>query len=343
MTRAIQLAKNGLGSTWPNPMVGCVIVHSDKIIGEGFTSYYGGNHAEVNAINSVKDKSLLKEAILYVSLEPCSHHGNTPPCADLIVKNEIPKVVIGCQDPHEKVAGKGIQKLRKAGCVVEVGILEAACREHHRRFLTFHEKKRPYIILKWAETADGFIAPDKKLRKNDPEPFWITNEKSRQLVHKWRAEEQAILIGTNTALEDDPRLNVRDWAGNSPIRIVIDRELKVPSDYKIFDGSVRTHILNENKNEINASKNLEHLKIDFKEKNARQICNVLFKKNIVSMIVEGGAKTLQAFIDEDLWDEARVFKGTHNFEKGLKAPVFSGKSIDEKKILTDSLTIYRND
>ena len=204
--RCIEIAQNGLGTTAPNPMVGAVIVHENKIMGEGFTSPFGGPHAEVNAINSVADKSLLPQSTIYVTLEPCSHFGKTPPCADLIVKHKIPRVVIGLLDPHDKVAGKGVKKLMDAGCEVTVGVLEKECREHHKRFLTFQEKKRPFIILKWAETADGFIAPEKTLRSQNKEPYWITNTYSRQLVHKWRTEEQAILVGTNTVLDDNPKL-----------------------------------------------------------------------------------------------------------------------------------------
>ncbi|MRH99866.1 bifunctional diaminohydroxyphosphoribosylaminopyrimidine deaminase/5-amino-6-(5-phosphoribosylamino)uracil reductase RibD [Kriegella sp. EG-1] len=343
MLRCIELGKNGLGSTYPNPMVGSVIVTNNTIIGEGFTSAYGGNHAEVNAINSVSDKSLLKSATIYVSLEPCSHYGKTPPCADLIIKNKIKKIVIGCFDPHEKVAGKGIQKLRDAGCDVEVQILEKECRTHHKRFLTFHEKKRPYIILKWAETLDGFIAPDKNLRKKNPEPFWITNKKSRQLVHQWRAEEHAILVGTNTVLEDNPKLDVRDWQGNSPIRIVIDNHLKITKVHNVFDGSVKTFVLNSIKESTNSNENIEFLKLDFKNNLAQEICSVLYLKNIVSLIVEGGAKTLQSFIDANLWDEARIFRGNNMFEKGLKAPKIKGNKHSEQKIKQDTLTTYRND
>jgi diaminohydroxyphosphoribosylaminopyrimidine deaminase/5-amino-6-(5-phosphoribosylamino)uracil reductase len=212
--RCIEIAKNGLGTARPNPMVGSVIVHEDVIIGEGYTSTYGGNHAEVNAIHSVQDKSLLKQATLYVTLEPCSHYGKTPPCSDLIITHNIPKIVIGCVDDNKKVEGQGIERLRKAGCHVIVGVLENACKEHHKRFLTFHNKKRPYVILKWAETKDGFIAP---VSKDTLQPVWITNEYSRQLVHKWRAEEQSILVGTQTVLDDNPSLTVRDWTGENPI------------------------------------------------------------------------------------------------------------------------------
>jgi len=343
MARAIQLGINGLGNTYPNPMVGCVIVHNDSIIGEGFTSPYGGNHAEVNAINSVNDKSLLKSATLYVSLEPCAHHGKTPPCADLIVEHEIKKVVIGCKDPHEKVAGKGIQILRDAGIEVKVGILENECREHHKRFLTFHEKQRPYIILKWAESSDGFIAPDKTIREKNPAPFWITNERSRQLVHQWRSEEHSILVGTNTVLEDNPKLNVRYWEGKSPIRIILDKSLRIPTDYHIFDGSIRTLLLTSKSKTSEARDNIEYHLVDFKKKSATSICEVLFKENFTSVIVEGGAQTLQTFIDSNLWDEARVFKGGSNFIKGLKAPDFSGRELIKQKIAKDVLTTYCND
>ncbi len=342
MRRCIQLGKNGIGTTWPNPTVGAVIVHNERIIGEGFTSAYGGLHAEVNAINSVSDKSLLSEATLYVSLEPCSHFGKTPPCADLIIEHHIPRVVIGIKDPHEKVAGKGIQRLKDAGCEVQVGVLVDECRKHHERFLTFHEKKRPFIILKWAESSDGFIAPDKSLREDNPEPYWITNSKSRHLVHKWRSEEQAILVGTNTVIEDNPKLNVRDWEGKSPIRVVLDKEAKIPKEAHILDGSIPTLVLTAKK-DMGNSQNIEHLEIDFEKDIVPQINEVLFKKNIISLIVEGGAKTLQAFIDANIWDEAHIFRGTTNFKKGLKAPNFSGRLVYEQKILNDTLTIYRND
>ena len=325
--RCIQIAKNGLGSTRPNPMVGSVIVHNNKIIGEGFTSAYGGNHAEVNAINSVKDKSLLSEAIIYVTLEPCSHYGKTPPCSDLIIEHNIPNIVIGTIDTHSKVAGKGIKKLINAGRNVIVGILEDECKTHHKRFFTFHNKKRPYIILKWAETADGFIAPK---TKNEAKPVWITNTISRQLVHKWRAEEQAILVGTNTVLQDNPSLTVRDWTGQNPIRIVIDKIEKLSKDLNVFNNEAETIIISE--------KNT-----DFSKNIASQICEILYQNEINSVIIEGGSKTLQTFIDENLWDEARIFTGTVQFKTGIKAPLFSGNLISEKHIFDDVLKIYTND
>lgn len=324
--RCIEIAKNGLGSTRPNPMVGCVIVYKSEIIGEGFTNAYGGNHAEVNAIKSVKDKSLLQQSTIYVTLEPCSHYGKTPPCSDLIIKHQIPNIVIGCLDDNPQVAGKGIEKLKNAGCKVVVGVLENECKEHHKRFFTFHNKKRPYIILKWAETTDGFIAPK---TKTEQKPVWITNAYSRQLVHKWRAEEQAVLVGTNTVLKDNPGLTVRDWTGQNPVRIVIDRNNKLSKDFAVFNDEAKTIIVSKND-------------IDFNKNVAKQICDVLFKNNINSIIIEGGAKTLQTFIDENLWDEARVFTGNIQLKNGAKAPRFSGTLISEESILEDKLKIFTN-
>lgn len=327
MQRCLQIAKNGLGTTRPNPMVGSVIVYNDKIIGEGFTSQYGGNHAEVNAINSVLNQSLLKQATIYVTLEPCSHYGKTPPCSNLIIRHNIPNVVIGCIDDNEKVAGQGIKKLKAAGCNVTVGILENECKTHHKRFFTFHNKKRPYIILKWAETKDGFIAPK---TKNKQKPVWITNKYSRQLVHKWRANEQSILVGTNTVLEDNPTLTTRDWTGNNPVRIVIDKNQKLSKNLTIFNNEAKTIIINKNT-------------IDFSKNIAKQICDILFKKNITSIIIEGGKKTLQTFIDENLWDEARVFIGQTEFKNGTKAPLIKGKVISKAFIKDDILKTYTND
>ncbi len=307
-------------------MVGAVIVHNDKIIGEGFTSSYGGNHAEVNAINSVENKDLLNQATLYVTLEPCSHFGKTPPCSDLIITHQIPNVVIGCIDDNPEVSGKGIAKLKAAGCSVTVGVLEEKCKIHHKRFFTFHNKKRPYIILKWAETSDGFIAPT---TKDKTEPVWITNEFSRQLVHKWRVEEQAILVGTNTVLEDNPSLTVRDWTGAHPIRVVIDRQNKLSKDHSVFNSISETHIISEKE-------------ADFNKPLGHEICRVLHSKNINSVIIEGGAQTLQTFINENLWDEARIFTGTSIFKTGIKAPKLSGAIISEQNIIEDSLKIYVN-
>ncbi|MFH6770193.1 bifunctional diaminohydroxyphosphoribosylaminopyrimidine deaminase/5-amino-6-(5-phosphoribosylamino)uracil reductase RibD [Gaetbulibacter aquiaggeris] len=326
--RCIEIAKNGLGTTRPNPMVGSVIVHKDNIIGEGFTSKYGGNHAEVNAIDSVQDKSILNQATLYVTLEPCSHYGKTPPCSDLIIAHKIPKVVIGCVDDNKKVAGKGIERLKNAGCEVIVGVLENACKEHHKRFFTFHNKKRPYVILKWAETKDGFIAP---ATKDTLKPVWITNEYSRQLVHKWRAEEHAVLVGTKTVFDDNPSLTVRDWTGENPIRIVIDKKNELSKKYNILNNEAKTILINNNL--INKSQN----------NTAEQILNLLFENEITSVIIEGGSKTLQTFIDTNLWDEARIFAGDALYKQGIKTPVFSGKLISERFIKEDILKIYLND
>lgn len=326
INRCIEIAKNGLGTTAPNPMVGCVIVYNNQIIGEGFTSPYGGNHAEVNAINSVMDPSLLKHSELYVTLEPCSHFGKTPPCADLIVKNQIPHVIIGTVDTHSKVSGKGIKRLKESGCKVTVGILEEECKEHHKRFFIYHNKKRPYIILKWAESSDGFIAPKSKAHQK---PIWITNEVSRQLVHKWRAEEQAILVGTNTVLEDNPSLTTRDWKGKNPIRILIDKNNRLPKSLKVFNNKAATHIISKDQ-------------MDFSKPLACQIASYLHTLEITSVIIEGGSKTLQTFIDENLWDEARVFKGTISLNNGICAPNLKRQPVSETKIMDDMLKIYIN-
>ncbi len=345
ISRCIQLAKNGLGTTFPNPMVGCVIVHGNKIIGEGFTSPFGGPHAEVNALASVKDAdiSFLSKATLYASLEPCSHFGKTPPCADHILAHGIRKVVVGVLDPHEKVAGRGIQKLKDAGCEVIVGILEAICREHHRRFLTFHTKKCPYIILKWAETTDGFIAPENNKRKGNRKPHWISNTYSRQLVHQWRSQEQAILVGTNTVLQDNPRLDVRLWAGNSPMRIIIDKDLKIDGDFHVLDRTVRTIVLTQITDPAQYKAGITYETIDFSKDTTKQISEIMYRNQILSVIVEGGAKTLQGFIDANLWDEARVFRGNKAFGNGLSAPILKGRIKSTQKIGSDTLNIYIND
>ncbi|TMU56825.1 bifunctional diaminohydroxyphosphoribosylaminopyrimidine deaminase/5-amino-6-(5-phosphoribosylamino)uracil reductase RibD [Flagellimonas algicola] len=343
MLRCMELGKKGLGTTAPNPMVGSVVVHDDKIIGEGYTSPYGGPHAEVNAISAVLNKELLKQSTIYVTLEPCSHFGKTPPCADLIIESEIPLVVIGLQDPHDKVAGAGINKLRDAGCQVTVGVLERECREHHKRFLTFQEKRRPYIILKWAETQDRFIAPDKARRNDSPEPFWITNTYSKQLVHQWRSEEQAILVGTQTVLDDNPKLNVRTWEGKSPIRIVLDQSLKIPSHFHVLDNSVDTILLTAEQDSSKYLDGITYELLDFTKPVANQICNLLHKHSISSLLVEGGTRTLQTFIDEGLWDEARIFKGASKFDSGILAPEISGKLIHSEKIISDTLSILQHD
>ena len=338
IARCIELAKNGFGTTYPNPMVGSVIVYNGEIIGEGWHQKAGEPHAEVNAIRSVKDHSLLDKATIYVSLEPCSHFGKTPPCCDLIIKNKIPNVVIGTVDSNIKVAGNGIKRLQEAGANVVVGILEKDCYELNQRFFTFHEKKRPYIILKWAETQDGFIAP---LQKEEQKPVWITNINSRQLVHKWRTEEQAILVGTQTVIDDNPQLNARDWEGNNPIRVVIDQNHRIPKTAHVFDNQTKT-IVFSNKKSIPSLENTILEVIDFQQNIAQQIADKLFQHQIQTVIIEGGAQTLQTFIDANLWDEARVFIGNCTFEKGVKAPIMNTSPFKQEKIGTDELLIIRN-
>ncbi len=338
MNRCIALAKNGLGTTYPNPMVGSVIVYEGKIIGEGWHKKAGEPHAEVNAVNSVQDKSLLKKATIYVSLEPCSHFGKTPPCCDLIIKNKIPNVVVGTVDPFSEVAGNGIKKLIEAGVHVTVGTLEDECNELNKRFFTFHQKKRPYIILKWAQSQDGFIAPFEKLEKK---PVWITNTYSRQLVHKWRTEEQAILVGTQTVIDDNPKLNSRDWQGNNPVRIILDQNNRIPKESEIFDNQTKTIVFTDSKNTI-PEENTTFERIDFKQNIAEQIIDSLHIHNIQSVIIEGGLRTLQTFIDADLWDEARIFTGKINLGKGIQAPLLPKTNSEKQLIEKDELTILRN-
>jgi diaminohydroxyphosphoribosylaminopyrimidine deaminase/5-amino-6-(5-phosphoribosylamino)uracil reductase len=337
ISRCIQLAKNGLGTTYPNPMVGSVIVYEGKIIGEGWHKKAGEPHAEVNAVNAVKDKSLLKKATIYVSLEPCSHFGKTPPCCDLIIQNGIPNVVIGIVDPNIQVAGNGIKKLIEAGINVTVGVLEAECYELNKRFFTFHDKKRPFIILKWAESQDGFLAPAQKEIKK---PVWITNQYSRQLVHKWRSEEQAILVGTQTAIDDNPKLDVRDWSGNNPIRIVLDANRRIPKENYLFDNQIKTIVICKESDTIN-TENCIFEYIDFEGNIAIEVSKILHKHQVQSVIIEGGRQTLQTFIDADVWDEARIFKGTVLIENGIKAPDFILKEHFTQAVYKDELVITR--
>jgi diaminohydroxyphosphoribosylaminopyrimidine deaminase/5-amino-6-(5-phosphoribosylamino)uracil reductase len=336
----LQIAKNGIGTTRPNPSVGAVIVYQNKIIGEGFTSPHGENHAEVNAINAVENKSLLKEATIFVTLEPCSHFGKTPPCADLIVKHQLKQVVIGCLDSNSLVAGKGVSHLENAGINVIVGVLEKECRMHHKRFFKVQENKRPYIILKWAETKDGFVAP---ISKNENKPIFISNTYSQQLVHKLRSAEHAILVGTKTVLADNPKLNIRSWSGENPVRVVLDNTLRIPKNSNILDGSVKTIVITAAKDKnIVSSKNLIFEEIDFSKNIAKQVCEVLSKYQIQSLIIEGGTQTLQTFIDEKLWDEAMVFVGNTSFVKGVKSPIIT-KEFKEEFIENDILKRYTND
>ena len=318
IARCIQLAKNGLCNAAPNPMVGAVIVHNDTIIGEGYHIRCGEAHAEVNAVRSVKDESLLKESTIYVSLEPCSHHGKTPPCADLIINKGIPRVVVGCQDPFSLVAGRGIAKLREAGIEVKVGVLEEDCRQLIRRFVTFNTLRRPFITLKWAESADGFI----DLHRTEGHPYIFSSPLSSMLVHKRRAEHSAILVGRRTALLDNPSLTTRNWFGKNPVRMVIDKDLTLPKHLALFDGSVRTLVFTQREDTSNRP-NVEHIRLDFKIDILPQIMEVLYKEKLQSLMVEGGSILLQSFIDAGCWDEAYIEQSDAHLKDGVKAPSFS--------------------
>lgn len=319
IARCIQLAKNACCNAAPNPMVGAVIVHNGTIIGEGYHIRCGEPHAEVNAIRSVKDESLLKEATIYVSLEPCSHYGKTPPCADLIIEKGIPEVVIGCMDPFSMVAGRGIEKLRKAGIKVTVGVLEEECRQLIRRFITFNTRKRPYITLKWAESADGFIDKNREVGN----PVLLSTPLTSMVVHKRRAEHDAILVGRKTALLDNPSLTTRNWFGKDPIRLVIDKNLTLSKQLHLFDGKVRTIVFTQ-KEKISDNHSAEYIRLDFKQNILSQIMDVLYKLKIQSLMVEGGTILLQSFIDEGLWDEAYIETSPIRLSEGIKAPVIKG-------------------
>ena len=334
MKKCLELATKGMGYVSPNPMVGCVVVFNNQIIGEGYHEEYGTAHAEINAIENVKDKSLLKKSTLYVNLEPCVHFGKTPPCTNLIIESEIPKVVIGCRDSYSEVSGKGIEKMQNIGIEVIVGVLEKESRELNKRFFTFHEKKRPYIILKWAESKDGFMAP-----LNQNKPFWMTSSESKKLVHKWRAEEEAILIGRITAKKDNPSLTVREVAGSNPIRIIIDKNLTLSGDLNLFNSEAKTIIFNVIKSEKNDTN--QFIKIDFNYL-IKNILEELHKQNIQSVKIEGGSITLQSFIDANIWDEARIFTANKLFSQGLKTPIIEGEIILEEEIGTDTLEIIIN-
>nr|WP_044655092.1 bifunctional diaminohydroxyphosphoribosylaminopyrimidine deaminase/5-amino-6-(5-phosphoribosylamino)uracil reductase RibD [Bacteroides acidifaciens] len=319
MRRCIELAANGLCNVAPNPMVGAVIVCDGRIIGEGYHIRCGEAHAEVNAIRSVKDESLLQRSTIYVSLEPCSHYGKTPPCADLIIEKQIPRIVIGCQDPFSKVAGRGIQKLRDAGREVIVGVLEKECRHLIRRFITFNTLHRPFITLKWAESADHFI----DIERTNGKPVILSSPLSSMLVHKKRAEADAIMVGRRTALLDNPSLTVRNWYGHNPIRIVLDRSLSLPNDLQIFDGDIPTLIFTEKKR--SEEKNITYITIDFSHNPLIQIMEELYQRKIQSLLVEGGSQLLQSFIDNGLWDEAFIEKCPSRLYSGVKAPEISDK------------------
>ncbi|MCL6261575.1 bifunctional diaminohydroxyphosphoribosylaminopyrimidine deaminase/5-amino-6-(5-phosphoribosylamino)uracil reductase RibD [Aquiflexum sp. TKW24L] len=333
MWRAIELAELGRGHVSPNPMVGCVIVHHDIIIGEGYHQLYGGPHAEPNAINSVEDQNVLSEATVFVSLEPCAHWGKTPPCANLLVEKKVRRVVIGAVDSNPLVGGKGIQILKDAGIEVVTGILENKVRDQNKRFFTFIEKKRPYVILKWAQTQDGYVA------RENFDSKWISNSYSRQLVHKWRSEEDAILVGTSTASYDNPQLNVREWEGRNPVRIVLDRNLTLEKGLYLFDQSQPTICFNQVKSE--KSENLEFVQLS-RGFGVEEVLEDLYQRKIQSLIVEGGAQVLKSFIEKELWDEARVFTGQVQFGTGISAPLIKGKLISESEIMGDKLVVWEN-
>lgn len=335
MQRCIDLAIKGMGKVAPNPLVGCVIVHSDRIIGEGYHQQYGQAHAEVNAIRSVEDKELLKESTLYVSLEPCVHYGKTPPCADLIIDKKIPRVIIGSDDPYPKVSGKGIVRLKNAGVEVTTGVLKDSCDFVNRRFLRFYTLERPYVILKWAQSTDGIMAPA------DGKQLWLTNDASKKLVHQWRSEEQAILVGRKTVEIDNPLLTVRLVEGKNPVRVVIGRNFAGLSEGNLFRGESPAWIFNPSIEW--QRKNISFIKIDFTKEVVSGVLDYLWNKDIQSVIIEGGPATLQYFVEEGLWDEARIFTTPHVLSEGKKAPVLKGKIIEEERIGGDRLEILIND
>lgn len=336
--RCLVIAEQALTGVAPNPMVGCVIVHENKIIAEGYHQLYGYAHAEVNAINAVTDKELLKKVTLYVNLEPCSYFGKTPPCADLIIKYKIPHVVIGSIDTNVLISGQGIARLKNAGIKTEVGILEKECRALNKRFFTHHEKKRPYIILKWAQTADGFI-DTKRFIENKDKPLQISNIESKKLVHLWRSQEQAIMVGTNTALLDNPQLTVRNLEGKNPLRIVIDKQLKIPTHYHLLDKTTPTLIFTAE--EMPSETNLEYVKLNFKSEIIPQLLAELHQRNIRSLFVEGGEKLLNDFIKNDLWDEAKVFISEKKINTGINAPILNVNPINKENINGDWLLSYQ--
>ncbi len=331
MERCLELAKKGLGNTYPNPLVGCVIVHEGKIIAEGWHKKAGCNHAEREAILKVKDPSALANSTLYVNLEPCDHFGKTPPCTDLILEMEIPRVIIGCLDENKKVLGKGLKKLKAAGCEVGIGVLESKCQKLNRRFFSFHQKKRPYVILKWAESLDGFMAPKETHKK-----YWLTDPLSKQRVHQWRSQEQSIMIGVQTAMNDNPKLNTRMWKGKNPLAVVIDPKQKLSSTKVDFNLNVRELLSIKNQNQED--------KTDYLPLKAQEILDQLYNNNLQSVMIEGGSKTLQCFIDAGLWDEARIFITKDKLGAGLKGPLINRDlTHSSSKIKSDTLITLYND
>jgi diaminohydroxyphosphoribosylaminopyrimidine deaminase/5-amino-6-(5-phosphoribosylamino)uracil reductase len=334
MRRCLQLASYGSGFVAPNPMVGCVIVCDNQVIGEGYHKLFGGPHAEVNAFARVEQKELLSESTVYVSLEPCSHQGKTPPCTDLLVSNNVKRVVIGCRDSNPVVSGKGIERLKRAGIEVIEGVLEEECRQLNKRFFTFHERRRPYVVLKWAQTLDGFI--DRVRNEEKKGINWVSSELTKTLVHKWRSEEQSILVGRNTIINDNPSLTVREYDGQNPIRIVIDSQLQISQELNIYSNEAPTLVFNRIKNE--KKENVEWIKIP--ETSTSYILEELYKRDISSVFVEGGSRTLQYFIIDNVWDEARVIVGNTKFGDGVKAPIINKIPSDSFKFGEDRVYIY---
>jgi diaminohydroxyphosphoribosylaminopyrimidine deaminase/5-amino-6-(5-phosphoribosylamino)uracil reductase len=338
MQRALQIAKLGGVNAAPNPMVGSVVVHNDKIIGEGFHQEYGKAHAEVNAINSVKDKSVLSEATIYVTLEPCAHHGKTPPCADLIVKHQFNRAVVACLDTFSEVSGKGIERMAAAGITVETGIHESEARWLNRRFFTFHEQNRPYVFLKWAETRDGFM--DRLPEERADGINWITQPRTKLFVHKWRSQEQAIMVGWKTINNDDPQLNVRELAGVSPHRFIIDPNGNSNPKAKVFQDGAATTIISKMKRIENLPSHVELITLE--AITSANILSVLYSKNILSVFIEGGAHTHSQFIADGLWDEAYQLIGSSNFGKGMNAPLLSNKTLISHEVFgNDIIQHYR--
>lgn len=322
MRRCIQLAQNALCNAAPNPMVGAVVVCDGRIIGEGYHVRCGQAHAEVNAIRSVKEQELLKRSTIYVSLEPCSHYGKTPPCADLIIEKQIPRIVVGCLDPFSEVAGRGIKKLRDAGREVVLGMLEQECKQLVRRFVTFYTKQRPYITLKWAESADGFIDLNRSADAAQ-RPVFLSSNLTSMLVHKRRAEHSAIMVGTRTAMLDNPALTVRHWAGRSPVRVVLDRKLQLPLNLQVFDGNIPTLVFSEV--ERNAYRGVEYVAVDYDDEILSQVMHALYERKLQSLMVEGGSVLLQSFIDAGLWDEIVVEEAPCLLQSGVKSPEIGDK------------------
>lgn len=337
MQRCLELASKAEGLTYPNPMVGSVIVHDKMILGEGYHLRSGGAHAEINAINSVMDKAKLRLSTLYVNLEPCTHFGKTPPCSDFIISNAIPKVVIGTIDTSDKVSGKGIKRLIDAGCEVKTGILETECRRLNRRFFTFHEKRRPYITLKWAQSADGFL--DKtRTEGHKAEPTWITGKPERALVHKWRASEQTILAGAGTVRADNPKLNVREWGGPNPVKLILSSTGSVNTASCVNSSDSKTIVFTHN-SEADLPDAVKVL-LKENEPSSVQISGYLYASGIQSLFIEGGTEVLDHFISTGLWDEARIFTGADYFREGVKAPALDGILFSKKVFTSSSLEIY---